>query len=187
MTAWYDISTSFGLRSSVCADCHLKSAVWRTAVSKLHSRSGIGCRRALHITSQTLLSLCPFSSKMPRLASTPSVYNREGCSFGRTPDRSRSHLQVQSDQLWQGCQRRNKKSILETFFWNFNDPFFLKRSARGERGVLLALSDVCGVDGDRLLLLSVHARLGVETCLATSLRGSLLSEMAFCPALRFYF
>ncbi|KAK2916624.1 hypothetical protein Q8A67_000998 [Cirrhinus molitorella] len=22
-----------------------------------------------------------------------------------------------------GCQRRNKKSILETFFWNFNDPF----------------------------------------------------------------
>lgn len=44
---------------------------------------------------------------------------------------------------------------------------------------LLALSDVCSVDGDRLLLLSVHARLGVETCLATSLRGSLLSEMAF--------
>lgn len=28
-------------------------------------------------------------------------------------------------------------------------------------------------------LLFVHARLGVETCLATSLRGSLLSEMAF--------
>lgn len=29
------------------------------------------------------------------------------------------------------------------------------------------------------MLLSVHARLGVETCLATSLRGSPLSEMAF--------
>lgn len=43
-----------------------------------------------------------------------------------------------------------------------------------------------GADSDRLPLLSVHARLGEgargkETCLATSLRGSLLSEMAFLP------
>lgn len=50
---------------------------------------------------------------------------------------------------------------------------------RGALELLVALSDVRGVDSDRLLLLSVHARLGVETCLATSLKGSLLSEMAF--------
>ncbi|TRZ04283.1 hypothetical protein DNTS_003232 [Danionella cerebrum] len=52
-------------------------------------------------------------------------------------------------------------------------------SSSGESGARRLLADVCAVDGDRLLLLSVHARLGVETCLATSLRGSLLSEMAF--------
>ncbi|KAL1278508.1 hypothetical protein QQF64_025181, partial [Cirrhinus molitorella] len=60
-----------------------------------------------HSDSGGSISAFALSSQLAAAASSPppqpSVYIQAGCSFGRTPDRSRSHLQVQSDQFLMSC------------------------------------------------------------------------------------
>lgn len=80
------------------------SGVKDGGVKNCTPKSRFGWGRALRVTSRTLPFLFPISSKMPRLgpsSASPSARITPGCSFGRTPDRSLSNLQIQSDNLWQ--------------------------------------------------------------------------------------
>lgn len=90
-------------RSSGFAIGGFESTEGLVSVSKIGLVSELSgwWRRALHTTSNTLpFALFLFSRKMPRLRPSHSGHFKPGGSFGRTPDRSLSNLQVQSNKLW---------------------------------------------------------------------------------------